>query len=386
MAGLLVVSGAVHRVWGTQQAGWGPLVRELDYLATRFDRLIVLAPVATSPAPPSFTPYAAPNVHLIPVKPAGGDSFAGKIESLRAAPAYLRAITTAARDADVVHVRCPCNIGLVACLWALMDRQKPRWAKYAGNWRPGGPEPLSYKLQRFWLESGAFGGPVTVNGRWPNQPEHVHSLVNPSFSQKELEQAIASVASKRLSRPVRLLFAGRLEETKGVLRVVEIAAELIGRGLDVIVDLAGDGPDCDRVVSLVERKGLCDAIRLHGWLSREALADLYRACHFVVLPSLSEGWPKVLSEGMAHGAVPVASAVSSIGQVLAETQAGIALPTLDIEAYASAIERLVQNPDEWRRLAERGQEAAAAFTYEVYVERIMRILSAAYPSLRWTGS
>jgi glycosyltransferase involved in cell wall biosynthesis len=383
---LLIISHTPHAHRCGQLVGWGSTIREITQLARVFESVTHVAPLHYDPAPPSFTPYAAPNVHLIPVRPAGGDSLGGKIESLRAAPGYLHAITTAARDADVIHVRCPCNIGLVACLWALMDRQKPRWAKYAGNWRPGGPEPLSYKLQRFWLESGAFGGPVTVNGRWPNQPEHVHSLVNPSFSQKELEQAIASVAGKRLCRPVRLLFAGRLEETKGVLRVVEIATELIRRGLDVIVDLAGDGPDRDRVLSLVERKGLCDAIRLHGWLSREALADLYRACHFVVLPSLSEGWPKVLSEGMAHGAVPVASAVSSIGQVLAETQAGIALPTLDIEAYASAIERLVQNPDEWQRLAERGQEAAAAFTYEVYVERIMRILSAAYPSLRWTGS
>ena len=42
-------------------------------------------------------------------------------------------------------------------------------------------------FQRKWLRRGLFGGPVTVNGRWPQQPQHVHSFDNPSMTLREVE-------------------------------------------------------------------------------------------------------------------------------------------------------------------------------------------------------
>jgi glycosyltransferase involved in cell wall biosynthesis len=96
-----------------------------------------------------------------------------------------------------------------------------------------------------------------------------------------------------------------------------------------------------------------------------------------LLPSdFSEGWPKVLSEGMAYGAVPIAGAVSSIPQVLADTGAGLALPPLDIGAYVEAIDALLQDPARWEEMSRKSLEAAHAFTYEVYMRRLFDMLRA----------
>ena len=379
MTRLLVISHTPHYLRDGEIVAWGPTVRELDCLARAFGFLTHLAPLHSGEAPASAIPYHSGRVRFRSVRPAGGESLWGKLDALVAVPRYAWAVIYATREADVVQVRCPCNVGLVACIVASFCRGKPRWAKYAGNWRPSLPEPLSYKLQRFWLESGWFGGPVTVNGRWPGQPPHVHSFLNPCLTERELENARAATAAKRLSRPVRLVFVGKVVEHKGAVRVIEIAAGLAKRGIEVTLDIAGHGSAAERAISTARESGIAGIVRFHGWQPPEALGRLYSEAHFVLLPSSSEGWPKVLSEGMAYRAVPVASAVSSIGQVLRDTGGGIALRTLDTNLYVEAIERLVRSPGEWEALAARSQAAAASFTYEVYVDKILHLMAHTYP-------
>ena len=92
----------------------------------------------------------------------------------------------------------------------------------------------------------------------------------------------------------------------------------------------------------------------------------YAEAHFILLPSRSEGWPKVLSEAMAYGVVPVAAAVSSIPQILSDTGAGVALPPDDIDGMAAAIARFVDQPDAWSAAARAGVAAAHRFTYRHY--------------------
>src|SRR4051812_5821000 len=97
-----------------QIVGWGPTVREIDQLATRFDSVRHIATLYDTPAPDSYLRYAASNVELVPVKPSGADGFLGKLDALRASPAYVRTILKELPDADMVHMRGPASIAMVA--------------------------------------------------------------------------------------------------------------------------------------------------------------------------------------------------------------------------------------------------------------------------------
>lgn len=376
-----MISGCIHYLEDGRPCVWGPLQRELERVATLFECVEVFAPLSKEPAPRAAVPYACGNIRLVSLKVAGGPGLRGKLSSLVAAPGFASAVLRAVGRSDLIHVRCPCNVGLVACLLLSVLRGQPRWAKYAGNWRPHGSDPLSYKLQRFLLRSGLFGGPVTVNGRWPRQPAHVYSFLNPCFDAEELEEARAATAGKSLSLPVMLLFSGVLHEEKGILVSVRVAAEVRRRGIPVHLDVVGGGPAETKARELARDLNVEKLVAFHGWRARSELPAFYRRAHFVILPSLSEGWPKVLSEGMAYRAVPIAHAVSCIEQVFADAGAGIALRTLDAAAYADVIEAFTRAPETWEGMAARGQQAAQAFTYEVYVERLAHVLRQAYPHL-----
>ncbi len=324
---LLIISHTEHFQTEHGLVGFAPTLREIDHLATLFDEVVHVATLQSTGAPRVAAPYQATNVRLRLVPAAGGKTIWKKLGLLAVAPRYLWTILSELRRADAVHVRCPAFISLVA-LVCLCVRRRPqrRWLKYAGNWQPAGRDPLAYRLQRWLLHRGWAGGGVTVNGDWPQQPPHVRSFLNPCLTLDELEVGAAAAREKTLTAPIRLLFVGRLEREKGAVRCIEIAEILRERGHHVLLDLVGDGPSRAECQRLIEARGMSQAYRLHGWLERRALNTLYTAAHFVLLPSTcSEGWPKVLSEGMAHGAVPIASAVSAIPDQLRRMGTGAAV-------------------------------------------------------------
>ena len=99
------------------------------------------------------------------------------------------------------------------------------------------------------------------------------------------------------------------------------------------------------------------------------------ASHFLLLPSSSsEGWPKVLSEGMAYGVVPVTSDVSSIPQLLASFRTGRALDAKDSDGFVEAIVGYVRSPELWKTESRNAADAAKAFTYEAYLSAVRSLL------------
>lgn len=374
---LLIVSLMPHHMRDGHVVGWGPTVRELDHLATRFDSVRHVATLYDEAAPDSALPYTAKNVELIPVRPSGAPGFLGKLDAARQIPHYVRAIVRELPAADMVHVRAPASISLLAMvLLSATKKPKPRWFKYAGNWQPTDRESPSYAFQRWWLSHSFHRGVVTVNGQWPDQPPWVRTFYNPSLDDLDLARGRRVAADKKLDAPVRLLFIGRIETAKGAGRALEVLAQLTARGVDARLDLIGDGPERARIEQQAVDLGVVDRAQFLGWLPHTTLHEAYTRSHVMLLPtSASEGWPKVLSEGMAYGVVPLAGAVSSIPQYLQELRTGRALPPDDIAGFATAIERYVASPAQWAEESRNAVEAADRFTFRYYLESIDKLLA-----------
>lgn len=371
----MVISHTPHRRTGGEIRGWGPTVRELGHVAGLFEELVHVAPVEEGEPDLGMEVYGAANVRVAGVRPSGGAGLVAKAGVAAAWIEYGRVIWREIRRADAVHVRLPCNIGLLALLLLCIRRSpKRRWFKYAGNWKPEGREPWSYRLQRWILRRGWVGGVVTVNGEWAGEPQHVRAFLNPSLTGEDLKRGRVAAEGKRLAAPVRLVFAGRVEEAKGAGRVVELVHRLRVEGIETELDMAGDGPMRRWLEERIREMGLERVVRLHAWLGREGLRGLYERAHFCVLLSGSEGWPKVLSEAMAYGAVPVASDTGSIGQMLRRFGCGVSVEAGDVDAAARAIAGYVEAPERWKAESERGVEAAAGFTYEAHVRRVAEVL------------
>jgi glycosyltransferase involved in cell wall biosynthesis len=375
---LLIISGTAHYKQDGKIVGHGPTIREISQLAVHFERIHHIGCFHRGSAPGMMLPYSSERVRFIPVPFAGGDRLSDKVGVLLVASLYVTTILRELADldlkADVVHVRCPAPISLVALiLLSFLKTPRKRWVKYAGNWQPKCLDSIGYAIQRWWLKRNFARANVTVNGDWPHQPPHITAFVNPCLTRDELEEGSALAASKPPFSPLRLLFVGEVNEKKGVGRSVEIVRRLINHGLNVTFDIIGDGP---QRASFEAQAAQCTqgSVVFYGWLPRPALSPFFQKAHLMLFPSASEGWPKVLSEAMAYGVVPVASDVGSIPQYLREAGVGVTLNPYDLHSFATAIIEYAQQPGRWQIESKRSVIVAKRFTYDVYLENVSHLL------------
>jgi glycosyltransferase involved in cell wall biosynthesis len=154
---------------------------------------------------------------------------------------------------------------------------------------------------------------------------------------------------------------------------VATGLRLVQLGHDVRLDVAGDGPLREEILSAGAKNERLK-VHVHGWLDRDRLNQLYAHAHFVLLPSATEGFPKVLAEGMAFGAVPVASDVGSVAQVFAEVDAGFVVTDNDAQTFAAVIDDIVSAPGRWQEASNRARAAAPSFTYARHVQAVVDLL------------
>lgn len=105
---------------------------------------------------------------------------------------------------------------------------------------------------------------------------------------------------------IAVLHAARFDPVKNHEFTLRIVSALADSQESATLLFVGDGPTRTRVEGLAERIGLLDRVRFLG--PRTDMPDLMSACDVLILPSLSEGSPRVLAEASASGLPFVCSA------------------------------------------------------------------------------
>jgi phosphatidylinositol alpha-1,6-mannosyltransferase len=144
-------------------------------------------------------------------------------------------------------------------------------------------------------------------------------------------------------RPASLLFVGRLVPSKDLPTLLRALARLRGEGLTARLEVAGGGPDLARCQALAARLGLLDVVRFRGDLPPAALSDLYWSADALVLPTLYEGYGRVLAEAAVHGLPSVATPVGGVLDVLVDGQTGLLVPPADPPALARTLAALLSD-------------------------------------------
>ena len=290
--------------------------------------------------------------------------------SLKSVVVNFYSILKAIRKADHIHLRCPGNIGLIGCVAQIFFPSKPKSAKYAGNWDPQSKQPLSYKIQK-WILSNTFltrNMQVLVYGDWPNQSKNIKAFFTASYSEADKH----SVDSKALEGEIKFLFVGSLSHGKRPLYAVQIVEELQKLGKNVILDLYGEGAERKKIETYIKENQL-QKIILHGNQNEEIIRNAYKSSHFLVLASKSEGWPKVVAEGMFWKSVPISTAVSCVAHMLDKGSRGILLQ-MNLKEDVNQILQLCENDKKYQEMADSAMDWSRNFTLDLFEAEIKKIL------------
>jgi colanic acid/amylovoran biosynthesis glycosyltransferase len=151
------------------------------------------------------------------------------------------------------------------------------------------------------------------------------------------EQEESSPRVNRSRRAFSLLAVGRLHAVKDHAFLVRACARLCAQELDFECAIAGEGPERQRLASLIRQKGLQNHVTLLGHVDPEQMDSLYRRADVVVLTSRSEGIPLVLMEAMARGRIVLAPAITGIPEIIIPAKTGFLYSPGDLEDFVARV-------------------------------------------------
>ncbi|MFG0241274.1 MAG: glycosyltransferase [Phycisphaerales bacterium JB054] len=205
-------------------------------------------------------------------------------------------------------------------------------------------------------------------------------------------------------RPVRLLYAGRLDhEQKRIGALAALADRLNGWGVPFEFAILGDGPAAGDVDAMcASRPGL----RRFGAAPPAGVASALDAADMFILPSRYEGLSVALLEALAHGCVPVLTpSASGTAQLIGDGRTGrIARAGPDAgeaeagAALAEAVIGALQTGDEglhamrsrgWSMVRGRFSAETCARRYAAVIDRVAQGPAQPWPAhlpAAFTGS
>lgn len=187
----------------------------------------------------------------------------------------------------------------------------------------------------------------------------------------DIDVFLEDTAARDLDPPA-VLFAGVMIPRKGVEHLIEAVARMVP-DRQVLVRLAGDETDIGYVKELktkIATHDLEERVEWLGKLDQAELAEVMRNSTVFVLPTYSEGLPRVLFEAMAAGLPCIASNVSGIPEVLTHGVTGYLVDPKAPEQIESCLRQIIDNPSEAALMGDRARERARQiFSRESYVSQ-----------------
>lgn len=133
-----------------------------------------------------------------------------------------------------------------------------------------------------------------------------------------------------------LLYLGRLSTEKGVTVLLKALKET-----DDNLDIAGSGPEEEKLKKLCQELNLSDRVFFHGQLLGKDLEKLQTEAKAVILPSVwAENMSLVLLESLAKGKIVIASDTGGTPELIEDTKTGFLFKAGDSKMLAQKINNL----------------------------------------------
>lgn len=149
------------------------------------------------------------------------------------------------------------------------------------------------------------------------------------------------------------LIVGRMASGERYKGHDQLLAALPG-GARLVV--AGDGDDRPRLETKAGELGVADRVFFTGFVSEATLAELYRRCAALVMPSRGEGFGLVYLEAMRAGKPCVAARRSAAEEIVVDGETGLLVDPDDPRQLARCLADLLGCPPGARRMGVAGRE------------------------------
>jgi glycosyltransferase involved in cell wall biosynthesis len=152
-----------------------------------------------------------------------------------------------------------------------------------------------------------------------------------------------------------ILFVGRISKQKGVDFLLKSFLQVKMKHSKLNLVLIGKRSEkysySTSILSEIDR-----SIHFLGYLPQKKVAKYMRSAEIVILPSFTEGSPKVLCEALACGTPVIGTRIAGINEIIVDKLNGILVTPNNIRELTNAIESLLDNKELFHQFSEKSLE------------------------------
>jgi glycosyltransferase involved in cell wall biosynthesis len=205
-----------------------------------------------------------------------------------------------------------------------------------------------------------------------SRAEVIYPAVNPLFFERCDADRLAMVRNRHRTAKHTILYVGRREPYRNLVRLIQALALLRRRGLEVHLIIAGPNdcnyPEPERAVRALRLESCVESL---GFVELPMLQALYQAVDALVFPSSYEGFGLPLIEAMASKTPVVCSRCSALPETVGE--AAILVDPARPEDIADGIGKVLSDPAVRERLVRCGLERARLFSCDAEAGRLLAL-------------
>jgi len=370
-----IITHVLHIEKDNQFFGYAPYIREMDIWLQFVDEVQIVAPIVDDELSSIHASYKHQNINFLRVASFNMLSIRSIIYSLIRIPKIMILLFKVMRESDHIHLRCPGNMGLLACIVQIAFPKKNKTAKYAGNWDPQSKQPWSYRFQK-WILNTPFltkNIKVLVYGEWEGSTQNIVPFFTATYSESEMHKETCKIRSLADAQGIKFLFVGTLSKGKQPLYAVQLVEKLHQQGNKVQFDLYGEGVLREELEAYIANHNLKSVVVLKGNESKENIIKAYQQSHFLILPSKSEGWPKVVAEAMFWGCIPMVTPVSCVPYMLGNGSRGLILSE-NSERDTMMLETFIKDNQTYSKMSQNAMNWSRQFTTDEFEKAIKQIV------------
>jgi glycosyltransferase involved in cell wall biosynthesis len=164
-------------------------------------------------------------------------------------------------------------------------------------------------------------------------------------------------------RPFQIMFIGRVNRTKGVFDILEMAQKVEARAPgQVRWEICGSGPDLEELRRRHREMGLESIVNIRGWTSLPDLIEVYARSHAAIVPTRSsfiEGLAMTAADVILAGRPLITNPVVPALEVL--RPACVAARTNDVDSHVEGVLKLSSDRDYYESLRRSCPEVGEPF-------------------------
>ncbi|MBW4862844.1 MAG: glycosyltransferase family 4 protein, partial [Paeniclostridium sp.] len=215
---------------------------------------------------------------------------------------------------ECIKVGKPWAVEVVGCCWdSLWNYDKVKGKILA---------PIMYALNRYYIGKSKFAIYVSeyfLQSRYPSKGivASASDVCIDIMSDLVLEEREKKIENLSKNSEIILGIVGSLDvDYKGHRHAMVVISELVKKGYNVKLKCLGAG-NPDRWINMSERLGISDRVEFCGFIpSGLPVINWLDNIDIFIIPSLTEGFPRILVEAMSRGCPCYGSSVGGIKELL----------------------------------------------------------------------